>query len=76
MREKMFHDDPDGQARDIVASVRPGSIILAHDEGDERRLVTVRGLATMFAGLRARGFRMVTVPELIASAVSPGSGKH
>jgi peptidoglycan/xylan/chitin deacetylase (PgdA/CDA1 family) len=76
MREKLFHDDPAGQARDIVDSVRPGSILLAHDEGDERRLVTIRGLAAMFAGLRARGFRMVTVPELIASAAAGGSGKH
>ncbi|GIE85227.1 polysaccharide deacetylase family protein [Actinoplanes regularis] len=76
MREKMYHNDPAGQALDIVESVRPGSIILAHDEGDDRRLVTIRGLAAMFDGLRKRGFRMVTVPELIASATAAGSGKQ
>ncbi|BCY07038.1 polysaccharide deacetylase family protein [Actinoplanes sp. L3-i22] len=76
MREKMFHDDPMGQARDIVDSVRPGSIILAHDEGDDRRLVTVRGLPVMFDGLRKRGFRMVTVPELIAAGKAPGTASH
>ncbi|MFC3990902.1 polysaccharide deacetylase family protein [Actinoplanes siamensis] len=71
MRELKFRDDPMGQARDIVDSVRPGSIILAHDEGDGRRLVTVRGLAVMFEGLRRRGFRMVTVPQLIEAGRNP-----
>ncbi|WP_436521233.1 polysaccharide deacetylase family protein [Actinoplanes sp. HUAS TT8] len=76
MREKMFHDDPMGQAKDIVDSVRPGSIILAHDEGDDRRLVTIRGLAAMFDGLRKRGFRMVTVPDLIAAGQKSGAAPH
>ncbi|MFI1990696.1 polysaccharide deacetylase family protein [Actinoplanes sp. NPDC020271] len=74
MREKLFHDDPPGQAKDIIDSVRPGSILLAHDEGDDRRLVTVRGLATMFDGLRKRGFRMVTVPELIEAGKTTRPG--
>ncbi|KUL26701.1 polysaccharide deacetylase family protein [Actinoplanes awajinensis] len=67
MREKMFAGNPEGQAKDIVDAVRPGSILLAHDEGDDRRLVTIKGLATMFAGLRDRGFRMVTVSDMIAT---------
>jgi len=76
MREKMFHDDPMGQARDIVDAVRPGSILLAHDEGDDRRLVTIRGLPAMFDGLRKRGFKMVTVPELIAAGRNPSTAPH
>ncbi|HWS34948.1 MAG TPA: polysaccharide deacetylase family protein [Actinoplanes sp.] len=66
MRERHFESDPAGQVRDIVDTVRPGSIILAHDVGKPHRLVALRGLAAMFAGLKARGFRFATVSELVA----------
>jgi peptidoglycan/xylan/chitin deacetylase (PgdA/CDA1 family) len=66
MRERRFEHDPQGQIRDIVDNVRPGSIILAHDIGEKHRLVALRGLGAMFAGLRARGFRFTTVSELTA----------
>jgi peptidoglycan/xylan/chitin deacetylase (PgdA/CDA1 family) len=66
MRELHFQSDPGGQVRDIVDNVRPGSIILAHDVGKEHRLVALRGLTAMFAGLKARGFRFATVSELTA----------
>ena len=65
-----FRDDPAGQARYIVESARPGSIILAHDAGGDQRLVTIRGLAAMFDGLRRRGFRMVTGSELLSTAAT------
>jgi hypothetical protein len=39
MREERFATDPPAQARDIVDNVGPGSIVLAHDVGDRRRLV-------------------------------------
>ncbi len=66
MRERQFRADPAGQVRDIVDNVRPGSIILAHDIGGAHRLVALRQLHQMFAGLKARGFRCVTVSELAA----------
>jgi peptidoglycan/xylan/chitin deacetylase (PgdA/CDA1 family) len=65
MREKTFRKDTKGQVRDIVDTVGPGSIVLAHDVGATRRLVALRGLGEMFAGLKARGFRFVTVSELM-----------
>jgi peptidoglycan/xylan/chitin deacetylase (PgdA/CDA1 family) len=65
MREKRFRNDPQAQVRDIVDNVGPGSIVLAHDVGHARRLVALRGLGQMFAGLKARGFRFVTVSELM-----------
>lgn len=68
MREKAFRDDPRAQVRDIVDNVVPGSIVLAHDVGASRRLVALRGLGEMFAGLKARGFRFVTVSELMTLA--------
>jgi peptidoglycan/xylan/chitin deacetylase (PgdA/CDA1 family) len=70
MHENTYRDDPAGQARNIVESARPGSIILAHDAGGDQRLVTIRGLAAMFDGLRRRGFRMVTVSELLSTATA------
>lgn len=68
MHERSFRGDPGAQAAFIVDSVRPGAIVLAHDAGDDRRLITVRGLGAMIDGLRRRGFRLVTVPELLAAA--------
>ena len=58
--------DAAGQARDIVDTVRPGSIILAHDVGDRRRLVALRALRDIVSGLKGRGFEFVTVSDLIA----------
>jgi len=66
MNERRYGHDPEGQVRDIVENVRPGDIVLAHDVGPNRRLVALRRLGEMFDGLRARGFRFVTVSELMA----------
>jgi len=74
MRELYFQDNPDGQVRDIVDNVRPGSIILAHDVGKPHRLVALRRLGDMFAGLKARGFRFATVSELVALQSKPAPG--
>ena len=67
MREQRYADDPSGQVREIVDGVTPGSIVLAHDVGNDNRLVALRRLCEMFRGLKARGFRFVTVPELLAT---------
>ncbi|GAA1536046.1 hypothetical protein GCM10009827_063070 [Dactylosporangium maewongense] len=66
MDERRYRRDPQQQVRAIVDAVQPGSIVLAHDVGQPRRLVALRHLGEMFAGLRARGFRLVTVSELLA----------
>jgi peptidoglycan-N-acetylglucosamine deacetylase len=66
MHESAYVNDPAGQAREIIDQVTPGAIVLAHDIGAPDRLVALRQLGTMFAGLRARGFRFVTVSELMA----------
>src|SRR6266508_4305590 len=66
MHEQMYRDNPTGQVRDIVGRVTPGAIVLAHDVGSPERLVALRQLGAMFSGLRARGYRFVTVSELMA----------
>jgi peptidoglycan/xylan/chitin deacetylase (PgdA/CDA1 family) len=71
MREQKYLDHPDGQVDDIVDAVRPGSIILCHDVGDSRRLISLKRLGAMFDGLKARGFRFATVSELAGLATGP-----
>ena len=47
-----------------VEQARPGGIVLRHDCGGERSQ-TVAALLKVIAGLRAKRFRLVTVPELV-----------
>jgi len=74
MRERRY--DPAAQARDIVGTVRPGSIVLAHDAGDARRLVALAALKDIIAGLKDRGFEFVTVSDLIRKAAEPPPVSH
>ncbi len=67
MRERTYAGDPAAQARDLVDTMRPGSIVLAHDAGDKRRLVALNALPAMIAGLHTRGYRFVTLSELLTS---------
>jgi peptidoglycan-N-acetylglucosamine deacetylase len=73
MQEAAYRHDPPGQAREIVDHTQPGQIVLAHDVGASDRLVALRQLGAMFDGLRGRGFRFVTVGELLALG-GPGTG--
>lgn len=49
--------------RNVLEQVRPGSIILLHMRGK-----TPKALPRIIAGLRARHYQMVTLPELFAAA--------
>jgi len=51
--------------RHVVASTRPGSIILAHGNG--RGLRTATALPRIVSALKSRGFEFVTVSELLAA---------
>ena len=66
MHESAYVHNEAGQVTEIVDGVRPGQIVLAHDVGADDRLVALRHLGEMFTGLRQRGFRFVTVSELLA----------
>ncbi|MEV4345242.1 polysaccharide deacetylase family protein [Actinoplanes sp. NPDC049596] len=66
MRERKFAGDPTAQARDLVDTMRPGAIVLAHDAGDKRRLLALDALPTLIATLRTQGYRFVTLSELLA----------
>lgn len=53
-----------------VQRARPGWIVLMHDAGGPRRQ-TVRALPHIIHQLRRRGFRLVTVPQMLADAPAP-----
>ncbi len=55
---------PQAMAARALRLIRPGSVLLLHDGADSKRGVTVQALPILLAGLRARGYRCVTVPEL------------
>jgi peptidoglycan-N-acetylglucosamine deacetylase len=50
--------------RRVLAQVRPGSIIISHDGGGARGQ-TLAAYPKIIAALRARGLRIVTIPELL-----------
>jgi peptidoglycan/xylan/chitin deacetylase (PgdA/CDA1 family) len=51
-------------ARRVLAQVQPGSIVISHDGGGPRGQ-TLAAYPTIIAVLRARGYRIVTIPELL-----------
>jgi peptidoglycan/xylan/chitin deacetylase (PgdA/CDA1 family) len=50
--------------RRVLAQVRPGSIVISHDGGGPRGQ-TLAAYPAIIAALRARGYRIVTIPELL-----------
>jgi chitin deacetylase len=49
----------------VLDETRPGSIILLHVM-NERRAETMKAIPGIIEGLRSRGYRFVTVSELLA----------
>ena len=66
MQPARFAANVAAQVADIVDNARPGTIVLAHDVGDPNRLPGLQHLGDIVTGLRARGFRLVTVSQLLA----------
>jgi peptidoglycan-N-acetylglucosamine deacetylase len=48
----------------VLAGVRPGSIVISHDGGGPRGQ-TLAAYPTIIAGLRRRGYRIVTIPQML-----------
>jgi peptidoglycan/xylan/chitin deacetylase (PgdA/CDA1 family) len=51
--------------KSVISGAKPGAIVLMHDAGGPRAQ-TVAALPRIVAGLRHRGYALVTVPHLIA----------
>jgi peptidoglycan-N-acetylglucosamine deacetylase len=54
----------------VVRRTKPGSIVLLHDGGHHPQ--TVEAIAGIVEGLKRRGFRLVTVTELLGGRMIPG----
>ena len=55
----------DRVGREVIANVRSGDVVLMHDGGDERP-ATLAATARILEKLGGRGYRFVTVSELLA----------
>lgn len=64
--------DPELIAADIQARARPGSIVVLHDGGGERR-ETVEATRLVLERMGAEGWRFVTVSELLEAGRGPHS---
>jgi peptidoglycan/xylan/chitin deacetylase (PgdA/CDA1 family) len=54
----------------VLAGAHPGAIVLMHDAGGDRRQ-TIAALPQIIEDLRSRGYRLVTVPQLLADDPPP-----
>lgn len=61
-----YEHDPSAVARSVVAGVRPGSIVVMHLNGAPSAPATAEALERVIPELRRRGFRLVTLRELLA----------
>ncbi len=50
--------------KNVLRDAKPGSIVLMHDGGGDRRR-TVQALPKIISGLKEKGYRFVTVPEIL-----------
>jgi peptidoglycan/xylan/chitin deacetylase (PgdA/CDA1 family) len=60
---------PETIVADVLANVRPGSIVCLHDGGGDRS-ATLAAVRVLIPELRARGYRLVTVGELTGSTAA------
>lgn len=73
------HDTPTPQAmaQRVLEKARPGGVILAHDgsTGEKTdRLRTVQSLPFIIEGLQKKGYRFVTVPDLMKEGAADNRG--
>ena len=66
-------------AHTVLTQARPGSIVLMHDAGGVTRSQTIAAIPKIVHTLRRRGYRLVTVPQMMRLAPPPrehGRPKH
>lgn len=62
-----FEHDPQVIVRKVLASVRPGSIIVAHCIGAPNTPATAQAMSVLIPRLKSEGYRFVTMERLLAS---------
>jgi len=63
---------PHGDVNTFLQQGSPGSIVLAHDGGREPNVSLMSELDRMVASMTDRGYRFVTVSELLSSPGQEG----
>ena len=58
--------------KSVLSAARPGAIVLMHDAGGTRT-ETVAALPRIISRLRARGYKLVTVPKLLLDNPAPAN---
>jgi peptidoglycan/xylan/chitin deacetylase (PgdA/CDA1 family) len=62
-----FQQDPEAIVRTVLSQVQNGSIVVLHMHGGDLAPATAAAVPAIVAGLRARGFELVTVGRMLAS---------
>jgi peptidoglycan/xylan/chitin deacetylase (PgdA/CDA1 family) len=60
-------------AHRILTQAQPGAIVLMHDAGGVTRSQTIAAVPKIVHTLRRRGYRFVTVPQMMRIAPPPRS---
>jgi peptidoglycan/xylan/chitin deacetylase (PgdA/CDA1 family) len=68
LSEDSYEVDPARVARNVLTKVRPGSIVVMHLNGAPNAPATAEALRIVIPELRRRGFRLVTLSELLSAA--------
>ena len=58
-------------ARRVLAQVRPGSIVILHDGGDNYRWATVQALPIILSTLEHRGYKVMSISQLLTLRSTP-----
>jgi peptidoglycan-N-acetylglucosamine deacetylase len=58
----------------VLSGAKPGTIVLMHDAGGDRS-ETIAALPKVIRGLRQRGYKLVTVPQLLHDNPAPAHQK-
>jgi peptidoglycan/xylan/chitin deacetylase (PgdA/CDA1 family) len=69
-----FQPDPKPIVRAVLGGVRPGSIVVMHIIGAPNTPATYDALRTIIPALKARGYRFVTLIQLLAAPASGAGG--
>ena len=65
VERRVDHGPIPAEVASILSLIRPGSIILAHDGGEPDRSRTLAALPLLLRGLRAHGYKAVTIGRLL-----------
>ena len=55
----------------MLAQVRPGSIVILHDGGDNYRWATVQALPIILSTLEHRGYKVMSISQLLTLRSTP-----